>query len=164
MKLLIPLLILLTLACNPVKKVINSESKTIKVVEHYLKTHPFKNDTVTNVIKGDTITDIRIDTITEPYYDTDSFYVDRYHTITKTITKRRVDTLVRVITDKSFINALQRSNDVKDAQIKHEKEQVKAIGKKADKWKYRTISLLFLLLAYGGYKLYKFLKPSVRIG
>src|SRR6478736_3817858 len=109
MKLLIALLTLLILACNPVKKVINSESKTIKVVEHYLKTHPFKNDTVTNVIPGDTIVDVRIDTITEPYWDTDSFYVDRYHTITKTITKKRVDTILRVIRDNSFARELQRS-------------------------------------------------------
>lgn len=160
---LLPLLLLLLIGCNPVKKVINSESKTIKVVEHYLKTHPFKNDTVTNVIPGDTIVDVRIDTITEPYWDTDSFYVDRYHTITKTITKKRVDTLVKVIRDNSFARELQRSNDVKSSQIENLEIKVKSIGNKADKWKYRCISLLFLILAYGGYKLFKFFRPSIRL-
>lgn len=161
MKYLLPLLLLI--GCNPVKKVQESESKTQKVVEHYLKTHPFKSDTIFNTLPGEILTYVDIDTVKFVENNTDSFYLDRYHTITKTITKHRVDTLVKTIRDNSFVQALQRTNDLKDGQIELLQKQNKIIGNKADKWKYRSISLLFIILAFVGYKVFRFFKPTINL-
>ena len=147
MKSFLLLLTILAVGCSPVKKVQKDPSKVQKVVEFYLKNHPFKSDTVTNVITGQTETIVDTFSYVDVYRD--SFYLDRYHTITKTITKHRVDTLIRVIRDNSFVQSLQKSSEVKDGQIQELKEQVKIIGKKADKRNYRFFGLLFLICIYG---------------
>lgn len=156
MKQYLPLLLLL-IGCNAVKNVKKSQFKTQQVVEHYLKTHPFKNDTITNVIPGDTITEIEVDTLIEPFFQTDSFYRDRYHTITKTITKRRVDTLVKTVRDNSFVQELQRSNAFKEGQVQQAKEDVSEMKSARNKWR-----LWFWLLA-AAFVAYKVIKSRLKL-
>lgn len=53
-------------SCNAVKTVINSADKTQKVVDHYLKIHPFTNDTSYRFSPGDTSVEI-IDNVDTAY-------------------------------------------------------------------------------------------------
>lgn len=58
MKTIFFLLFLSIIACNPVKQVLKSPDKTQKVVDGYLKIHPFVNDTTEHFTPGDTTTEI----------------------------------------------------------------------------------------------------------
>jgi hypothetical protein len=158
-------LVILTLACNPVKQVLKSESKTQQVIEAYIKTHPFKNDTILTVLPGDTITTEKIDTITQTIYKTikDTVYATKTNTVTRVIEKRITDTVRETVNNYDLVNELKRENIVKDERIRKTEEQLAEKSEESSSRNKRFWGLAILVVGYVGYRAYKFLKPTINV-
>jgi hypothetical protein len=166
-------LVILALACNPVKQVLKSESKTQQVIEAYIKTHPFKNDTILTVLPGDTITTEKIDTITQTIYKTikDTVYATKTNTVTRVIEKRITDTVRESVNNYDFVNALNKQNENlkqegirKDEQNKILKEQVAEWKSTARSRNVKFFSLLAIVIGGAGLYAYnKFFKPTINV-
>ena len=94
------IIILLLASCNPVKKVLQSQEATEKVVREYVKKNPPKNDTTFIRGKDSIIERVELDTIPLPY-PVKERYVERHY---KEVT--RVDT--SKIKDRELLDALNK--------------------------------------------------------
>lgn len=122
--------------CNPVKKVLDSEEKTNKVVTKWLTTHPLTIDTTYKYLPGDTVTQLLIG------YDTTYIRgdtVNRRDTvkIKETTVKTRTvrDTVVKTITDNRLLIAAQQGLQRRDADLVTEKGKAVDARAAAMKWK-----------------------------
>ena len=104
------LLLILFVACNPVKQVLRDQDKLEEVAKVVVKGGWCANDT-TFVVKSDTIVDVdtlvRIDTLTDTYVLNDTTYITKLKTrdIIKSITIH--DTLKSFIVDNARVRLLQ---------------------------------------------------------
>jgi hypothetical protein len=176
------LLSLVTLACNPVKRVLKSDTMTQQVVDSFIKKHPVKNDTITSYITGKTDTVIQHqsfrDTIKGDAVPCDSFTrvtekgtkvtVDKKGKLTiendsiKVFVPIRVDTLNTLIKDRTLLFEAQQLVRKQDAIINGLKDVIATQGKEADQlrkdlfWtRVKMYSLLVLLLLLGSWILIK---------
>ena len=104
------LLLILFVACNPVKQVLRDQDKLEEVAKVVVKGGWCANDT-TFVVKSDTIVDVdtlvRIDTLTDTYVLNDTTYITKLKTrdIIKSITIH--DTIKSFIVDNARVRLLQ---------------------------------------------------------
>lgn len=122
--------------CNPVKKVLDSEEKTNKVVVKWLQKHPLTIDTSYKYLPGDTVTQVIIG------YDTTFVPGD---TITRrdtlkiketTVKVRTVrDTVVKTITDNRLLMAAQEGLLRRDADLVTAKSERVDARAAANKWR-----------------------------
>ena len=104
------LLLILFIACNPVKQVLRDQDKLEEVAKVVVKGGWCANDT-TFVVKSDTLVEVdtlvRIDTLTDTYVLNDTTYIIKWKTreITKSITIH--DTIKSFIVDNARVRLLQ---------------------------------------------------------
>lgn len=139
--------VLLSFSCNSVKRVLNDEGKTAKVVDKYLQTHPFPTDTVNQFLPGktDTTTQLLFSYDTTMLHDT--VQVTKIETRYKTVTK--VDTLVKTIVDNSLLQACQARLMTSDYDKKQAVIDQQAAKQKAKQWQFYffiTIGVIMLLV------------------
>lgn len=160
------MLVMIALACNPVKQVLKSESKTQQVIEAYIKTHPFKNDTILTVVPGDTITTEKVDTLTVSVttIQKDTVRITKTNIVTRLVERRITDTVKETINNYDLVNELKREGIKKD-------ERIKILGESVAEWKSaarsRNVKFFSLLaIVIGGAGLYaynKFFKPTINV-
>lgn len=127
-------------SCSSVNKVNKDQSKQLKVIANYTKSHPFKNDTVYNLIKGDTVTvSDTVTSIVEQPGQTQ--YKDKVVIKTITLTKTIRDTIETTITDKSMEASLRQiisEKDVdvntRDMEIQKQKTEIETYRLKSQRW------------------------------
>lgn len=148
-----------------VKKVEKSDTKTMQVVQHYLKTHPVKNDTTFILKQGDTIRTEKktSDTVYKKGKDSIS-----YATITNTIVQTKVirDTVFRNVESHKFEAALQKDIvNMNDELIKcyalitEYKAQIAELRHEESKWKLRFFLLLGAISLFTLYRIVSIFKP-----
>lgn len=157
---LIALLLILS-SCDPVKKVLRSPDKTLQVVEFYLTKYPIMNDTSWIKLPGDTLIESTVDTVLDLQRDT--LLLDTTYYITKTVTKYRVDTLVRTIVDRKLQTELQKQNVRLGILLDEQKEKTATEQKDKRKWKLWFIIICVIVGCYIGINVYKSFKPSINV-
>lgn len=129
------LIILIFASCNPVKKVLQSQEATEKVVREYVKKNPPKNDTTYIRGKDSIIRWVEIDTVPLPYPVKEK-YIERHFT-----EKSRVDTTK--LKDRELLQALSnRLTLVENGLLQMTKER--------DYWKKEAQTRLYFLIGIVG--------------
>lgn len=148
--------VILFYCCNPVKKVLDSNDKTQRVVDAWLQRNPVRADTSYVYSPGDTITHLLIGYDTTVVTDTFN-RVDTIRIKERTVKLQLVhDTLTRTITDPRLLNECQRSN----AELRAREVEAKS---DADKWMVRFWACIGIVLAaLGAIAFFKF-KPSIKL-
>jgi hypothetical protein len=143
------LALIILCCCNPVKKVLDSEEKTNKVVTGWLKTHPLTIDTTYKYLPGDTVTQVIIG------YDTTFIpgdTINRRDTvkIKETTVKVRTvrDTVVKTIVDNRLLIAAQQGLQRRDADLVTEKGKAVDARATANKWRLYFFILLAVCVVY----------------
>lgn len=151
------LILILLLACNPVKQVLKDKNKLDKVAEVVVKSGYCANDTtfITNsdtTILTDTIydTEVIVDEVTK----TDTQYVKVPKVITRTITIR--DTIKSVVVDGARVLLLQKEVDKLSTELGEWKALAKA------RWWYLFWIILFTILYLLRKPLLKLCLPMLR--
>lgn len=157
---LIALLLILS-SCNPVKKVLRSPDKTLQVVDFYLQKYPLVSDTAFIKLPGDTLITSTTDTLLDIKHDT--LIRDTTYYITKTITKHRVDTLVRTIVDRKLQTELQNQNMRYKILLDEQTLKATEEKKKARSWFWWFIGACAVIAGYLGINIYKAFKPSINV-
>lgn len=122
---LIFILVLITIGCNPVKRVINDKRMLDKVAVEVIRQGYCANDTLV-ISKSDTI--ISFDTLTNfvktTFVQNDTVFIweTKFRDITKRVYIR--DTITNTVTDKSRIELLEQ--DVLSALSKYEEQRHKS--------------------------------------
>lgn len=143
-------------ACNSVKRVMNDEGKTAKVVDKYLQTHPFPTDTVNTYLPGKTDTTVQLLFSYDTAMVHDTVHVTKTETRYKTVTK--VDTIVKKIIDNSLLQACQARLMTSDYDKKQAVIDREAADQRAGKWRFYfwltvgVIALLVVLYIFFGRK------------
>lgn len=158
---LIALLLILSSCGNPVKKVLRSPEKTLQVVDFYLQKYPLINDTTFIKLPGDTLIESTVDTVLDLQRDT--LLLDTTYYITKTVTKYRVDTLVRTIVDRKLQTELQNQNMRWKLQNDELEKKIGEEKKEKRKWRLWFIIVCIIVGGYLGLNIYKALKPSINV-
>lgn len=158
---LIALLLILSSCGNPVKKVLRSPEKTLQVVDFYLQKYPLINDTTFIKLPGDTLIESTVDTVLDLQRDT--LLLDTTYYITKTVTKYRVDTLVRTIVDRKLQTELQNQNMRYKILLDEQTLKATEEKKKAKSWFWWFIGACIVIAGYLGINIYKALKPSINV-
>jgi hypothetical protein len=155
------------LACNPVKKVLKSDTMTRQVVDSFIKKNPYTNDTLITYIKGKTDTLIQHqsfrDTITGEAVPCDSFTrvtekgtkvtVDKKGKLTiesdsiKVFIPIRVDTLNTLIKDRELLRECQDLVRRQDALLYSKTEQISQLSKENRKLNAQIFSIIGLIIA-----------------
>ena len=139
MRILISILILFIVSCNPIKSVLKDKEKLDKVAEVVIRSGYCANDTIINY-KSDTT--YHFDTLYEYSTDTITNRIEVpkiqkvFKTIVKTITIR--DTIKSVITDNARIKLLERDYSIISEKYRNTQE----LAKSRLKW------LILLLIAF----------------
>jgi hypothetical protein len=147
------LILIVLCCCNPVKRVLDSNSKTQQVVDAYIMRTPFKVDTTYKYLPGDTLTQVLVG------YDTAFIKgdtVNRIDTvkIKETTLKVRTvrDTVIKTVTDNRMLSGCQQSLLVKEAEYLTAKTGQDEAKVDARKWMYRFWGLVVgIILAVGVY-------------
>jgi hypothetical protein len=145
-----------------VNRVNNSERKQQKVVENYIKKHPFKNDTLIIVKHSrDTLTQTneRIDTILQSKLVNDTVLNPIYIIKTITVTKTIIDTVEKKIIDHTLQLALQDAIENSNKIIAENKASISELKYKLDKWRIRFFILLALNTLFVVWKIRKLFTP-----
>ena len=145
------LLLILFVACNPVKQVLRDQEKLEEVAKVVVKGGWCANDT-TFITTSDTLVEldtlVRIDTLTDTYVLNDTTYITKWKTreITKKVTIH--DTIKSFIIDNARVRLLQTDS----ARLTYELNEWEGKAKKRQLW-------IFLLL--GVIVLYFYLKSKI---
>ena len=135
------LLLILFVACNPVKQVLRDQEKLEEVAKVVVKGGWCANDT-TFVVKSDTLVEmdtiIRIDTQTDTQIINDSVYITKWKTrdIVKTLTIH--DTIKSFIVDNARVRLLQADS----ARLAFELNEWEGKAKKRQLWIFLLIGMM----------------------
>jgi hypothetical protein len=164
-------LIFIFCSCSAVKKVNRDPAKQLKVIQHYKKNNPAKNDTTITYLKGDTVTHTvqKLDTLyLETLPDTVNNFIYKTIPVVKTITVNRTvrDTLKVEVLDRELEKAFQniisgKDRDIMEAdkRIASHKATVLELKHNLNKWKLRFFILLGLNTLYFLWKLKRLISP-----
>lgn len=135
------LLLILFVACNPVKQVLRDQEKLEEVAKVVVKGGWCANDT-TFITKSDTLVEIdtliRIDTQTDTHIFNDTTYITKWKTrdITKTLTIH--DTIKSFIVDNARVRLLQTDS----ARLAYELNEWEGKAKKRQLWIFLLIGMI----------------------
>lgn len=153
-------LIALIFSCSAVNRVNKSEAKQLKVIQNYVKRHPFKNDTLLVVRPGDTVTLVteKLDTLYIPELESDTLIKPIYITKTIKVTKTIRDTIERKIIDRKLLSAMQDAVENANKTILENNAQISELKSRLNIWRTRFFALLSLNIIVIFLRIYLFFK------
>jgi hypothetical protein len=153
------ILAMLTVSCNPAKKIARQQEQYKAVVDAYNKEHTVRIDTTTKYINGATVIQVvdRIDTIIKYTTNdiTGEIIFDTIYTKGKDIHHYKTDTITKTIVPIEEINLLKNLNE----KLQIQKDAALLKSEKNKKWFYISIIEGILLLILSVAFFYKILKP-----
>lgn len=172
---------LMLTSCDPVKRVLKSEDKTLRVVDAYIQKHPFKNDTTITYLPGKTITKTRFlpyrdstpnrvpcDTFTAKTPQGTIITVDKNgrlklenDSLKKEIQSLRTDTIQRDVVDRSLLVAAQDLARRQAAQIAAKDSTIKVQAKEIRSERTKNVTTWSLLALITGVFIYRKIRKYI---